>query len=600
VLGRALGRLDRVLRGIPLRRATAGLGAAALACGCAACARSAPSPPPASRPPATPSPPVALVDGGGARPTSWPAQLAAALAGHGAPHGEALALPRDAAGRERWLAFVGTDEVAIGAWQVSLAPDGSGSPPAQIEPAARWPTGVRVVGGTVQRGVAYVLVESLAVLDQPGGLRGVWTGSADHPSAFDASPLALAGVADVAEVAARVNSLPAPTQSGPASLEHGATTLLTTLRAASGSAQTLARALAPEGADVEIAWQSLFARGVSHLDPDGPLAPEASERALALVRDVLGTQACGLDACEAWTDRGRAVVRFASQGGRWGIRTLVEDAAPAPTTTGQSAPREVDGSTSTEATRSLLVERVKEVRQILGEAPLSASGGTIGVALTDAAPDVPCVVVREGLAARMFVLDVGPIRAQVEQGSWESTFADVDGDGRTDVVLRMSGSRADGASLVWTEVFLAPPPSVQVSSLEADLPSALAAMDAPDAHAAARAAARPSPRAVSREEACQVLAAATTPAGFRHNATPGARLLQFQEPARPTWRPKVVSVAKISAGDVHGLSAHCAELTCDKTRPYCSYAVPGDSLHVWFAWNAGRLEIDGVADYSGE
>ncbi|MGH7440208.1 MAG: hypothetical protein ACRENE_31335, partial [Polyangiaceae bacterium] len=102
------------------------------------------------------------------------------------------------------------------------------------------------------------------------------------------------------------------------------------------------------------------------------------------------------------------------------------------------------------------------------------------------------------------------------------------------------------------------------------------------------------------EEACQLLASATTLAGFRKAAAPGARLLLFQEPGRPTWRPKVVPLAKIAAGDVHGFAAHCGEMTCDKTRPYCSYQVPGDSLHVWFAWEGARLAIAGVADYSGE
>ncbi len=222
------------------------------------------------------------------------------------------------------------------------------------------------------------------------------------------------------------------------------------------------------------------------------------------------------------------------------------------------------------------------------------------MALTDAAPDAPCVVVREGLAARMFPLDVGPVRAQAEDASWDASFADVNGDGRTDVVLRMTGSRTDGAPLVWTQVFLAPPPSVQTLSLEPDLASSLAVMGAPDVKAAARTAAAVSPRSVSREEACQALASATTPAGFRRAAAPGARLLLFQEPGRPTWRPKVVPLAKIAAGDVSGLGAHCADLVCDRTRPYCSYAVPGDSLHVWFGWNGGRLEIVGVADYTGE
>jgi hypothetical protein len=279
---------------------------------------------------------------------------------------------------------------------------------------------------------------------------------------------------------------------------------------------------------------------------------------------------------------------------------MLEDAPATPSTPGQSPPREVDASPTADETRSVLEARAREIKQLLGEAPLSTTGGTIGAAITDAAPDAPTITVREGAGARLFPLDVGAIRAEVAEAAWEAAFADVDGDGRTDVVLRMAGSRSDGSKLAWTQVFLSPPPSVQTTAAEADLATALAVMDAPDAKAAARAAAAVAVRPVSREEACQVLASATTPAGFRKAATSGARLLQFQQPGRPTWRPKIVPLAKIAAGDVHDLGAHCADLKCDRTRPYCSYTVPGDSLHVWFSWNGSRLEIQGAADYTGE
>jgi hypothetical protein len=519
--------------------------------------------------------------------------LTAALAGRGSSHGEPIVLGKDSDGRDRWLAFVGTDEVALGAWRVSAGSDGN----AQIEPVTRWPTGVRVLGGVTRGGAAYVLLESLGVLDQPPGLRGVWTGLPDRSAVHDTSPLAFAGVQEVAEIDARLDGMPPPA----ASLERNASTLLATLQAASGSTQALGRELSAGGADVQIAWQTLFARTLGHIEAgSAPPDKETGERALGLIRDVLETQACGIDACEAWTDRGRSVVRFASHDGRWGIRSLIEESPVVPSPPGRLPPREVEASPGTEATTSLLDARVKEVRQVLGQAPLQAEGGTIGVALTDASPDAPSVVVREGLAGRVFGLDVGPIRAQAQEATWDASFADVDGDGRTDVALRMKGSRADGTPLSWTQVFLAPPPSVQSTSLQADLASALAVMDAADTKAAARAASTLPARAVTHDEACQVLASATTLAGFRKAATPGARLLLFQEPGRPTWRPKIVPLAKIAAGDVHGFASHCAEMTCDKTRPYCSYSVPGDSLHVWFAWNGGKLEIDGVADYSGE
>jgi hypothetical protein len=421
----------------------------------------------------------------------------------------------------------------------------------------------------------------------------VWT---DRPSDFDRSPLALANVSELAELPARMEALPAPVTP----LEHNTAGLLATLRAASASPQALAHTLAPQGADVEVVWQSLFAKSIGHADAATLPTSDVGGRALSLVRDALGTQACGLDACEAWTDRGHAVVRFAPHEGEWTLVALLEDAAAGPPAPSQSPPREVDPSPAPDATRAVLEARAKEIKQILGEAPLSGAGGTIGVAVTGAAPDAPTIAVREGAGARLFPLDVGAVRAEVAEGAWEAAFADVDGDGRTDVVLRMAGARTDGSKLAWTQFFLSPPASVQVTSVEADLASALAVMDAPDAKTAARAASAIAARPVGHDEACQVLSSATTPAGFRRAAAAGARLLQFQQPGRPTWRPKIVPLAKIAAGDVHDLGAHCADLKCDKTRPYCSYTVPGDSLHVWFSWNGARLEIQGAADYTGE
>jgi hypothetical protein len=125
-------------------------------------------------------------------------------------------------------------------------------------------------------------------------------------------------------------------------------------------------------------------------------------------------------------------------------------------------------------------------------------------------------------------------------------------------------------------------------------------MDAPDVQAAARAAAALPARGVTRDEACRLISAATTPSGFRRVAAPDARLLLFDEPGMPTWRPKVVPLDKIAPDDVRGLSVHCAELTCDRTRPYCAWSGGADSTHVWFGWRDGRVEIAGAADYQGE
>jgi len=528
-------------------------------------------------------------------PPSWPEPLAGALAGHGLPHVQPMSLPRDSRGRERWLAFVGTSEVALGAWRVARAPDGT----VEAAPVPRWPAGVRVLGGVVEHGTTYVLLESLAVLDQPAGLRATWIDGAERSSPFEASPLALSGVTDVADLGSRVQNRPQIITP-----EGGTGTLLATLHAASTSSEALVRSLSAEGADLYVAWQSLFLERSGHVDRGETSPGPTTERALAIVRDALGTQACGPDTCEAWSDRGRAVVRFAPEGGRWVVRALIEDApasrTSAPSTAANPA-HEVEASTTEDATAEVLRARVRETKQLLGEAPLASTGGTIGVALTDAAPDAPCVVVREGASARLFPLDVGAVRAEANEVTWSVGFADVDGDGRTDVALRMNATRADGAPLAWTQVFLAPPPSIQASSVDPDLPSAFVAMNTPDAKAAARAAASLPPHGVPHDDACRLLSAASTPAGFRRVSSADARLLLFQEPGRPTWRPKIVTRDKVASDQVRGLSAHCAELSCSATRPYCAWASATDSEHAWFGWGSdGTLELMGAADYDGE
>lgn len=209
------------------------------------------------------------------------------------------------------------------------------------------------------------------------------------------------------------------------------------------------------------------------------------------------------------------------------------------------------------------------------------------------------IAVREGAASRTFVVDQIAAHKPWTDERWDAAFADVDGDGRTDVVLRLQGTRA-GNPAAWTQVFLAPPPSMQSRALAPDLASALSVMDAPDAHAAAVVAASSSGRVVTRDEACRLLASASTPAGFRRVASADARVLRFEQPGLPTWLPKTVPSSKVTADDVRGLGAHCAEMTCSATRPYCSWSGGTDSLHFWFGVRGGDLALTGAADYDGE
>ena len=560
--------------------------AAALPLACAgAPAPVAPSPqtapPPATTPEAGPTAEAAL---------AWPDAIASAMTPRGGPHAPPVPLPADGQGRSRWLAFVGPRDSAEAAWRVARAGDGT----IELEPVDRWPVGVKVGGAVVEGGVAYVLLETSATLDQPAGMHGVWIEGRGSP--FEGAPLALGDVKDLADLGERVKH-PPPVGSS----DRNAVALLATLRAAGASAAMLSRSIATEGVDLGVGWQSTFVQPSSHMDADAAASSPLADRVLAVVRDAITTHACGTDRCEAWGDHGHAVVRFEVQGGRWVIRGVVEDAPLARATPGSSPPKTVDAAPDSRTTDLALRARARDVKRILGEAPLAASGGTIGVGLTDLAPDVPSVAVREAGCVRVLGVDAGAVRADAAEATWSAAFADVDGDGRTDVALHMDGKRADGSQMAWTQVFLAPSPSVQApASLGADPASALAVMDATDAAAAARAAVATPPRPVSHDDACRLLTASATPTGFKRGAAPDARVLLFDEPSMPTWRPKVVPLAKVSAEDVRGLGAECADFVCSATRPYCASADARASEHAWFGWRDGHLEIEGVARYRGE
>ena len=119
-------------------------------------------------------------------------------------------------------------------------------------------------------------------------------------------------------------------------------------------------------------------------------------------------------------------------------------------------------------------------------------------------------------------------------------------------------------------------------------------MDAPDARAAALRRDVPPARRSRARRRLPRAHRGEHPRGLpQASPSPDARVLLFDEPGMPTWRPKVVPVAKIGADDVRGLGAHCAELVCNPTRPYCAWTSGADSLHAWFvgqrrAARAGR------------
>jgi hypothetical protein len=215
-------------------------------------------------------------------------------------------------------------------------------------------------------------------------------------------------------------------------------------------------------------------------------------------------------------------------------------------------------------------------------------------------PDAPQIAIEEAGTIRLFPINSGAMRLEGSDASWEVAFADVDADDRTDVVLRLNGHDPGGQAVAFALAFLVPPMSVQATSVDPDLPSALAMADSTSADAAARAAIALPMRTVNREDACRLLSGAGTVAGFRRVAGPDARVLHFDQPSLPTWHPKVVPLAKLANDDVRGLGAHCTDVICDPRRPYCSWSAGSDSEHLWFGWVAEKLQLLGAAEYDGE
>ena len=231
-----------------------------------------------------------------------------------------------------------------------------------------------------QGGVAYVLLESARRCStSPAGLRGVWIDGGARRSPFDASPLALADVRDVDDLAARVAQPPAR-RLGRAQRRRAP-------RHAARRQRLDVDARARRSPPKEPTWASSGSRTfVQHVGAPrrrGRRRPRPlADRALADRARRAETQACGIDACEAWTDaraRRRALRRAGRALGH--PRAILEDAPVRPRPAADAGRRaRCDASADGDGDRRRCCARARaRSSQVLGEAPLTAAGGTIGV-----------------------------------------------------------------------------------------------------------------------------------------------------------------------------------------------------------------------------
>jgi hypothetical protein len=554
----------------------------------AGCQTSAPAHPVASSVPPPPPPASSPTADAGEALASDPL---ASIKARGALHVDPIKLPPSPRSSvDRWLVFLGTKEIARAAWVVA-----PGDEKSELTPVENWPAGVTVKGSVERQGVVYLLLETVAILDQPAGIRAVWFDAFGNGSPFAlASQSAFAGVKEIAELEKRLDAGPPPAHAMP---PDGA--LMALLKSAQGSEAALAKIVSPSGVDLFDVWQSTFTSLAEHVEPQKLAVSPHAPAMLSIVRDAIKADQCEADVCEAQTDRGRATIDFAQENGKWVIRAFEWDSSP-PAPAQLTAPKVVNASPTTKDSEQVFAEHVRTTKQVLGEAPLSSRGGSIGVALTDRESNGPTIAIREGEHSRVFALSsLSFVAAQANDVRFEARFADLDGDGRTDAIVRATGTSKDGTPLAFAQAFLAPPPSVQIGELFVDHATELSLLGAPTIDAAVQAALSVPARGIATADACKLLTGANVLPTFRKIATADVRVLSFEEPAMPTYRARVVTESKLRPEDVRDAGKRCKELECSATRPLCSYADGPYNEYYWFTWDNNVMRLAGAAFYNG-
>jgi hypothetical protein len=212
------------------------------------------------------------------RPRPGEPAIAAFVAVHGGRHAGPFRLPDG-----RWLFFVGGD-VARGGWVASVAAATSET----VFEAVDLPRAVRVLDVVVHGASAYVLVESVAALDQPAGLRGVVVVGKDE------APWTWADARSASELLLRIG------EERPSVPLRGVDPKR--FARAAKSTAALAAEIGAQGVDVYEIWQRVLVRKVDHLDRE---SVKTSPRRDAL-RGLLGRLGSEWATCEP--ERARCLV----------------------------------------------------------------------------------------------------------------------------------------------------------------------------------------------------------------------------------------------------------------------------------------------------
>ncbi len=526
----------------------------------------------------------------------------AKILAHGSIVGEPIHVAVDK-GKPTLIAFVGGENAVSGAF--SVVGDGDATP-------LDFPVGVRLVG-TFHRddplgAGEYALVQSLAVLDQPSGRFGVvrldvgGNGGSDEPGEGETRLVTYAHVTTVeaAKVAHPKNDA-AQLAAQKAFLTKAAT-----------NDASLVAAFSAAGVDFYDAYQGVFLEIVEHLAPSPPKPRLAKLRELVATAAKAG--ACEDYVCEARDDAGihRGAVALENVGGAWKISGFFGAAKKPSTSPAEKQGALVAASKSTTATEEAARARVAKLERVLGEAPYGGANGgsgTIGVALTDVGP---AIVVRDGALVAVLPMTYFAMTNYTSPSdgpappapTYEVAFADVDGDGFAEAILRRkSFSYPSPSPTVLTQVYTVPRTLVGTGSLVTsfDVDRQLVLLAAKTIDDAARAAvAYVAPR-VTDAEACKVIGKLQTKAGLLSVTTPDALRIVFEEPSAAAFarEESIHPLRDTAPADLKELSMACKDLRCDGNG-YCHSDVEGPySIHYWFRREGKQVLVTGVAPYGG-
>lgn len=522
-----------------------------------------------------------IVDASDAQPLAALAPndgLAAAVADRGALQGKPIA-----AGDGRFVVFVETPLRASMALLVSAARDG-GAP--AVEDLGL-PTASRVVLATTWRGKVYVVVESIAALDQPGGLRVVQSlllGEREQDYSL-LQRTRLAEATDEEDLRKRLQALgPAPKEP-PYATDQDMVLALRNLRRPS----ELAAMLSSEGVDVGVSYAASFLQRTVHLGSASLTA--AAMKPLVLVG--ISVSSCSAAYCSSSDDDGGPVaIHFTRPKGGRATLIDVETSPPAVPIASPSAPSPVATSADTTALAQAC-KRLGKTGRMLASAPLRSDGsGVIGVVARDDGGEARLdMVFVDGAWEEALEMDLGLI----DPATAKVGFVESDGDGRADVVVFGEASYMKKRSKA-ARLYLSPRDVGSPGRMAQAERSALFALRGTTSLEAALAAAITLPTgAIPKTEACPIVLALgdkrTAPAAL----APGAKTYAYNEPTQPE-----VSLHKVGLdGVATGYPPTCSDLRCDARRPFCTYADPPSIDWFWLARDKGRLLSTAVVRYDG-